>query len=178
MAFVALDFETANRRPESACAIGVVRVEQGRIVAREHHLIQPPDDWFEFSYLHGISFEDVRTAPRFPEAWQLVRPLFDAVDFVAAHNAPFDSNVLAASCDYYGLPNPGFSFVCTVRLARQQFGIFPTKLPLVCEHLGIDLSHHNALSDAEACARIVLAAEGSAPSTRKALPARSRPSRP
>jgi DNA polymerase III subunit epsilon len=32
-------------------------------------------------------------------------------------------------------------------------------LNLVCEHLQIPLNHHNALSDAEACARIVLEAE-------------------
>jgi len=31
-------------------------------------------------------------------------------------------------------------------------------LPDVCRHLGLPLQHHNALSDAEACANIVLAA--------------------
>jgi DNA polymerase-3 subunit epsilon len=31
-------------------------------------------------------------------------------------------------------------------------------LPNVCSYLGIPLDHHNAASDAEACARIVLAA--------------------
>lgn len=178
MAFVALDFETANRRPDSACAIGVVRAEDGRIVAREHLLIRPPDDWFEFSDLHGIFPADVETAPRFPEAWESVLPLFDGAEFVAAHNAPFDRNVLAASCDHYGLPNPGFPFVCTVQLARRRFGIFPTKLPLVCERLGIDLDHHNALSDAEACARIVLAANAFSTGDGTRLPMQAPAARP
>ena len=38
-------------------------------------------------------------------------------------------------------------------------GIRPTKLPDVCRRLGIPLLHHDAASDATACARIVLAAE-------------------
>jgi len=32
------------------------------------------------------------------------------------------------------------------------------RLPAVCAHLGIPLDHHNAISDAEACARIAIAA--------------------
>jgi DNA polymerase-3 subunit epsilon len=45
-----------------------------------------------------------------------------------------------------------------VKLARQTWRLYPTKLPNVCNYLGIPLDHHNAASDAEACARIVLAA--------------------
>jgi DNA polymerase-3 subunit epsilon len=43
-------------------------------------------------------------------------------------------------------------------MARDIFGIYPTRLDCVCEALGIPLVHHRAASDAEACARIVLAA--------------------
>lgn len=45
-----------------------------------------------------------------------------------------------------------------MKLARRTWGLRPAKLPDVCRHLGIGLRHHDALSDAEACARIVLAA--------------------
>jgi DNA polymerase-3 subunit epsilon len=38
------------------------------------------------------------------------------------------------------------------------WGIYPTKLPNVCRHLGISLNHHEASSDAEACARIMIRA--------------------
>lgn len=48
--------------------------------------------------------------------------------------------------------------LCTVRLARRVWSIRPTKLPDVFRRLGLELDHHGALSDAEACARIVLAA--------------------
>jgi DNA polymerase-3 subunit epsilon len=46
-----------------------------------------------------------------------------------------------------------------VKLARQVWRLPSNKLNLVCEHLNIPLQHHDALSDAEACARIVLEAE-------------------
>ena len=49
-------------------------------------------------------------------------------------------------------------FVCTMQLARQTWGVRPTRLPDVCRFLGIPLQHHDALSDAEAAARIVIAA--------------------
>ena len=67
MRFAAIDFETANRGADSACAVGVVIAGDGRIVHRETQLI--------------------------------------------------------------------------------------------CRHLGIPLNHHDPASDADACTRIVLAAE-------------------
>jgi DNA polymerase III subunit epsilon len=36
--FAALDFETADYQQDSACALGLVRVEAGRIVQREYRL--------------------------------------------------------------------------------------------------------------------------------------------
>jgi DNA polymerase-3 subunit epsilon len=54
-----------------------------------------------------------------------------------------------------------------VRLARRVWGIYPTRLSDVCRRLGIPLRHHDAASDAEACARIVIAAGGGARPRRK-----------
>ena len=51
-------------------------------------------------------------------------------------------------------------FTCTIQLARSLWGIYPTRLPDVCRRLRIPLHHHEAGSNAEACARIVLTAEG------------------
>ena len=85
-------------------------------------------------------------------------PLFDGVDFIAAHNAPFDRSVLRACCEWAGLPMPALPFECTVRHARRAWNLRPTNLPRVASHLGIPLDHHHAGSDAEACARILLAA--------------------
>jgi len=43
-------------------------------------------------------------------------------------------------------------------LARAR-AIYPTKLNMVCDYLEIPLKHHDALSDAQACAKILMAAE-------------------
>ena len=40
--FVAIDFETADYGPDSACAVALVRVEGSRIVRRSYFLIRPP----------------------------------------------------------------------------------------------------------------------------------------
>lgn len=158
--FLALDFETANRYSNSACAIGLVRVEANQIVQRDYFLIRPPQRWFEFTSIHNIQWHDVVTQPDFGELWDTLSPHFHEIDFIAAHNASFDRRVLHSCCDTYGIHRPLQDFICTVKLARQTWKIYPTKLPHVCEHLGILLDHHQALSDAEACARIVIAANG------------------
>jgi len=156
--FVAIDFETADHGRDSACSIGLVRVEGSRIVVRASRLIRPPRRDFIFTYIHGISWCDVASAPAFSLVWRELRPLLDGAEVIAAHNAPFDRSVLAASCAMGGIAPPSIPFLCTMKLARDRWGVFPTKLPDVCRHLGLRLKHHDAASDAEACARIVLAA--------------------
>ncbi|MBI5042008.1 MAG: 3'-5' exonuclease [Gammaproteobacteria bacterium] len=157
--FAAIDFETASHGRDSACAVGVVIVERGRIVERLYELIRPPSRQFAFTYIHGLSWEDVKHAPSFDTVWSGIARELAGVEFLASHNVPFDKGVLGACCATYEMPVPEQPFVCTVRLARAQWDIHPTKLPDVCRHLGIDLRHHQADSDAEACARIVIAAE-------------------
>lgn len=157
--FAAIDFETANHSADSACAVGVVIVEHGRIVARLCERIRPPSRHFSFTYIHGLSWADVEDAHCFDAVWADIARELAGIEFLAAHNAPFDKGVLGACCFTYGLPVPVQPFVCTVRLARAQWNLRPTKLPDVCRHLGIELRHHQADSDAEACARIVIAAQ-------------------
>ncbi len=156
--FVALDFETADQGRDSACSIGLIRVENNQIVQRVHALIRPPRQAFKFTHIHGIHWRDVADQPTFGEVWETLTPLIQGVDFIAAHNASFDRGVLYACCDAYSLVYPAQPFICTVQLARKTWQIYPTKLPDVCQRLDIDLVHHHALSDAEACARIVIAA--------------------
>ena len=83
-----------------------------------------------------------------------------------AGNASFDRGVRATCCSVARVVPPALRFECTVQLARERWNLHPTRLPDVCRHLGIALNHHNALSDAEACARIVIAAQRKAPKLR------------
>jgi DNA polymerase III subunit epsilon len=156
--FAAIDFETADYGRDSACSLGVVLVDGVQVVGMSHFLIRPPRRQFVFSYLHGITYADVADKPPFFEIWPKVQELLDGVEFIAAHSATFDRSVLFECCRASGHPLPAVQFQCTVKLARKAWGIRPTRLPNVCQFLGIPLQHHHAESDAVACANIVIAA--------------------
>lgn len=158
MSFIAIDFETADVGRDSACAIALVRVEGEEIVGKMYSLIRPPRPRFQFTYIHGITWEQVRHEPTFGELWPEMAAFLAGADYFVAHNATFDKGVLEMCCMKAGLKPPQLPFRCTVKLARQVWRLPSNKLNLVCQHLNIPLNHHNALSDAEACARIVLEA--------------------
>lgn len=162
-AFVAIDFETADHGSDSACAVGLVRVEGLKVVRREAVLIRPPRPRITFAYIHGITWDRVKDADPFGVVWPRLAPMLDGAAALVAHNAPFDRGVLAACCAAAGLSVPPIPFVCTVQVARRRWGLTPNDLPSVCRRLGIGLIHHDAGSDAEACARIVIAAHGGPP---------------
>ena len=166
-AFVAIDFETADYSPDSACAVGLVRVEAVTVVRREALLIRPPRPRILFTHVHGITWEMVKDAARFADAWHTLSPLLAGASALVAHNAPFDRRVLAACCAAGGLRAPDLPFLCTVQLARRHWGLRPNDLPSVCRRLGIGLVHHDPGSDAEACARIVIAAADGATAVTK-----------
>ena len=164
-AFVAIDFETADNGPDSACAVGVVRVEGMRVVRKEVVLIRPPRPRVMFTHVHGLTWDKVKDADSFAAVWPRLAPLLAGATHLAAHNASFDKRVLLACCAAARLPAPEVPFLCTVHVARRRWGLAPNNLPAVCRRLGIGLIHHDAGSDAEACARIVIAAaaQGHAP---------------
>ena len=158
--FVALDFETANRSPASACAVGLVRVREGRIAARDEWLVRPPAGHDEFApfnvRLHGISAERVAGAPDWRAT--LARILdFTGDDVLVAHNAPFDLGVLIAATRASGLPVPALRYFCSLRLARRSYALPSYALPSAARAAGHELArHHDALADAESCAAIVV----------------------
>ena len=160
--FAAIDFETADNGADSACAVALVVVDGLTIVETGHFLIRPPRERILFTYIHGIAWEHVKDQPTFGELWPEAAKLLDGVEFLAAHNAPFDRNVLRACCAVAGLPVPALPFQCTVKVARRTWNVRPTKLPDVCRFLNLQLKHHDAESDATACANIVIAARKAA----------------
>lgn len=157
--YLAIDFETSGNYPGCACALGLTRVEGGKVVGNDYRLIRPPAPRIRYTHIHGITWQDVAEEPDFGEVWLDMAHWFEGVDFIAAHNAGFDRRVLKSCCDVFCVEPPHQPFVCTVRLARKVWEVRPTTLPDVCQFLGISLDHHHAASDARACAEIVLAAE-------------------
>lgn len=156
--FVALDFETADQGRDSACSLALAIVKGGRVADIWYRLIRPPRPRMMFTHIHGITWDMVAGQPDFGHFWPEIRPLIEAAPFLAAHNAAFDRGVLAECCRASGHAAPLTPFVCTVLAARATWNLRPTKLPDVCRFLAQPLNHHDALSDAVACAEILLAA--------------------
>lgn len=161
--FVAIDFETADAQRDSACSVALVRVEGDAIVASKASLIRPPRPSNELTHVHGISEAAQRAAPKLRDIWPEFAPLLDGVELIVAHNAAFDHAVMAASWGIRQMTPPGLPWACTVKMARRLWpkgaGLPDHKLPSLVRYLGLaTLKHHDALSDAQACAGIVLAA--------------------
>jgi DNA polymerase-3 subunit epsilon len=161
LTFVAIDFETADHGPDSACAVGLVRVSGTKIVNRNYYLIRPTRSSFFFTPVHGITWEHVQRQPTFEALWPRIRDSLLDADFIACHGVSFDRRVLESCCRVAKIPPPEIPYVCTVKLARRVWDIRPTSLTNVCRYLGLPLNHHEALSDAEACAGIIAAARRS-----------------
>jgi DNA polymerase-3 subunit epsilon len=155
--WAAIDFETATGQRASACALGVVCVDEGKVVERRQWLIRPPGNQYDHFNIavHGITPDRTDDAPDFPQVWEEAQA-FVTGRLVIAHNAGFDIGVIRAECLASGFTPADFEYACTLVLARRQWkGLGSYSLPWVCDHLGIAAGpHHDALYDASACALI------------------------
>ena len=156
--FVALDFETADHGPDSACALGLVLVAGGEEIRARAWLIRPPREEFAFTWVHGLTWEGVKDAPTFSEAWKDIAAFLSEASFFVAHNAAFDRRVLTACCEAAGVAMPAQPWLCSLEIARAAWPEPRHALDKICAHLGIPLQHHDALSDARAAAAIILRA--------------------
>ncbi|MBI9015641.1 MAG: 3'-5' exoribonuclease [Phycisphaerae bacterium] len=158
MNFIAIDFETANERRNSACSIGIAIVKDGEIVETISEFIRPPELYFNpFNVgIHGITASDVADAMTFDQLWEKIGGMF-ANNKVIAHNASFDMSVIRYGLDEYGICYPSFDYYCTLVLARQIWPeICSHRLNDIADMLGFEFEHHDALEDAVACAKVLL----------------------
>lgn len=158
--FTAIDFETANSSSASACAVGLARVRDGRIVARAGWLIQPPpghDRFFELNIgIHGIQPHDVAGAKHWSAQLDDISS-FAGADVLVAHNAGFDMAVLRRACEATGDVCPPYRYVCSLQVARKTYQLPSYRLPRVAAEAGFaDFPHHDATADATACAHIMI----------------------
>lgn len=153
---IALDFETADRWSDSACALGMTRIVDGRIDDHWYSLIRPPRSTVHFTDIHGLTWEMLKGERRFFELWPEISSFMEGTELFVAHNASFDRRILSGCCDAAGLAMPPAPFVCTVKGSRRGLKLPHNRLCDVCGHLGIELDHHHAASDAHAAAKIYL----------------------
>lgn len=158
MEYVAIDFETANRYQDSACALGLCLFdEDGRRKDSWYSLIRPRIPYFDpfCTRVHQLDPNDILSAPTLPELWS------DIVDFIGqrplvAHNARFDMGVLRTSSYCCRLEIPQYEYYCTLALARKLVpGYFSYKLTyLVQELLQMEYHAHLASDDAYVCGKL------------------------
>lgn len=149
--FTTIDFETAHGKRWSICQVGLVRVEHGLITNELSIIVQPPNNYFWNSFIdiHGITPQLTANAPTFDQVWPVIEPFIKDQAIVAHNGIFFDFPVLKQTLEYYGIQVPDYEKHCTYQIYRKG-------LALLCQLNDISLSHHDALSDARACAELYL----------------------
>jgi DNA polymerase-3 subunit epsilon len=141
--------------------VGIVTVEDGEIVEEYHSLIKPPNNSYSWHTIqvHGIYPEDTENSLSFVELYPEIKKRLKG-RIVVAHNEPFDRNVLKKSMEdngiYYSDLDIAERWEDTVKIYREK-GFKPANLAACCQRMNIELNHHEALSDARACAKLYLA---------------------
>lgn len=161
MDLIALDFETANSLPGSACSFGVAVFRDGVLRQCAERLVLPHETRRFippfYTSIHGIRMEDVADAQEFPFFAETLFPILES-GLVLAHNAAFDMGVLRALCELYHLRSPEIRYLCTCKAARRFWrGLENYKLDTLCRKIGHTFRHHDAREDAAAAGFVYLA---------------------
>ena len=155
--YIVIDVETPNSTNTRISAIGINVIEGDRIVDSFFSYVNPEQPFESFNTeLTGIDEKTVADAPTFPQLWEKIRPLMES-GMLVAHNAKFDLGVLKECLQAYCIDwKPKAPAICTVLIGRDKLPDISHKLNNMCAHYGINLDHHQADSDSQACARILL----------------------
>ncbi|WP_193312810.1 3'-5' exonuclease [Georgenia subflava] len=157
--FAVIDVETTGFSPakgDRVIEIAIARVDRtGRIEDEYATLLNPEGRDTGAVFVHGISNEAVRDAPRFSEvAGDVLARLEGTV--VVAHNAVFEERFLAAELARAGITTPHLPALCSLWLGQQTFQTPNHKLGTLAQHAGIPLvDAHAALGDVRATAALL-----------------------
>ena len=156
--FVCLDVEMPNGNGNRVSAVGVSVFENGALTKQLYSLINP-ETWFQpyVIELIGITPDMVKTAPTFPEFWPTLREVMQGA-LIVAHGAGNDLKALSGCLRHYRIAHPAeVQYLCTVDACIACYPELPAySLDRLCERFDIALQHHHALSDSEACGRLLL----------------------
>ena len=160
MDFVAIDVETANADMASICQIGLVKCENGSL-SEEWKTYVDPEDYFDgFNvHIHGIDESVVAGAPTFPELADTLHTHLKG-QVVVCHTH-FDRVAVSQAAQRNRTCLPECTWLDSARVARRtwkQCAWCGYGLSDVCEIIGYQFKHHDALEDAKAAAHVLLAA--------------------
>lgn len=157
--FVAIDLETANAFRGSICQIGITEVLDGEVQPSQSWLVKPKRNLYDGCNIaiHGITPEDTKNSPSFPDVWKKVYPFLEG-KIVVAHCTPFHMYALKDAFDDNKMEYPTFDYFCTCSISKYLIkGLYSYSLDKVLNYLGITFEgHHKADNDSKGCAELLL----------------------
>lgn len=105
--------------------------------------------WNNFIAIHGITPQQTAHAPTFDLVWKQIKPHICKQNVVAHNGFAFDFQCLKQTLAYYRLAAQEYIGHCTYKIYKEN-------LKSLCKKHNITLKHHDALSDAKACAELYL----------------------
>lgn len=160
MEFIAFDVETANADPGSICQIGMAYFREGELIKTWGRKLNPGCEFDSGNVsIHGITARSVEQAPRLENALPHVLKFLHE-RHVAAHTL-FDRNAIASAAAANGLQPPSCIWLDTARVARTTWKDVSKAgfgLSNLCRRLQIEFNHHDAVEDAAACGKVLVAA--------------------
>ena len=154
-----IDFETANDDPSSVCQVGYVIIKKNKIYKIGSFYIKPKTNDFKYTYMHGITASMVKNKLDFHKVWPKIQKEFKGIDYFAAHNAPFDKRVLDNCLNKFKFKKNLIKFICTLQISRiywkKGIDVNNHQLSTIAKKIKFNLNHHEAESDAIACAKII-----------------------
>ncbi|WP_353653807.1 exonuclease domain-containing protein [Labrenzia sp. R5_0] len=159
--FIALDVETANNDRASICQVGLACVSLDGSIATWSTYVDPCTSTWTCTWIHGISQETVRGAPRFPVVLSMLTKV--VTGHAVFQHSSFDRSAINAACAQHGSLAPEWLWRDSVTVARRAWpelkGNGGHGLTSLKTHLGLEFRHHDGEEDARAAAEVVLRAE-------------------
>lgn len=150
--FVAIDFEHATRVKGTVCSVGIVSFKNGEIVDKYDSLVKPPENKYEWftTRKHNLNSHSTENAPSFIEIFPEIYKRLNN-NTVVAHGAFHTDKVcLEQAISSNNIEtNLNINWACTQQICD-------CGLQVACKACNIELSHHDALSDAIGCGVLYL----------------------
>ncbi len=168
---IVLDTETtglSTAQGHRVIEIGCVEMVNRRITGRDFHRFLHPDRDIDegAQRVHGISLQDLETAPRFHEIAEEFLSFIAGAELII-HNAEFDVGFLDNELRLMKHPQPEIAAHATVldtlTMAREKHPGQRNSLDALCKRYEVDATKrdvHGALIDSELLANVYLAMTG------------------
>jgi DNA polymerase-3 subunit epsilon len=154
--FCIVDLETNGGKPDNSqiIEIGAVKIQNGVVIDSFDSLVHCAYVPQYVTKITGIATEDLKDAPKLKEVLTKFKEFLSGAIFVA-HNVDFDYKFLSNSFKRQGLGELANRKVCTIDLAKKTIQSPKYGLKHLNEELNLENeSHHRALSDAKATAKL------------------------